>query len=286
MKKLLSYLLVIALVFGMGMSFVNAEGEGNESFTGSGDAGAEATVGDVDAPVYDVEVNWYNFVFDWKYNETAHEYEWMVHQTLDCMPYTHDDLVDMGYDFDNLGEVTFYTDSSCTVVKENFGNANDTYYMLEGAGAPRAFVVIEDMSTNGYIEPSLSWSSEDQYDFTTAAITYSVDVPVCDVVPDYAYDEVTLAHISSDCTGDEIETANAPEGTVFYAYLNDVQELEYTGGEVPITAKRAASGGVLYNGVHDYYEFYLELGLDETKTITTPTPGDTIGTLTITITAH
>ena len=285
MKKVFSYLLVIALVFGMGISFVNAEEYGHESFDGSGDTGAEVTVGDVDVPVYDVEVNWYNFVFDWKYYETTHEYGWMVHQNLDCNAYTFQEIV-----YDDRFGVPFYTDAACSQpvnleITSNY-EQEDVFYTLEGVGDALASITIEDMSTNGYIEPTLTWNAEDKYDFTTVIITYFVDTPVCDVVDSYYYDEVTEAYTNSNCTGDKIETATAPAQTVFYEYLNDFQEVEYTGGEIPTTAKRSAAGGILYYPSYDFYDLHLKLGVDTTKTVTTPTAGDTIGTLTITITAH
>lgn len=44
---------------------------------------ASVTVGEVEVPVYNVEIDWNSFKFDWKYNHETNKYEWQVGTSVD-----------------------------------------------------------------------------------------------------------------------------------------------------------------------------------------------------------
>lgn len=45
---------------------------------GSNSAQSSVTVGEVELPVYSVDINWENLQFDWSYNSETAEYEWIA----------------------------------------------------------------------------------------------------------------------------------------------------------------------------------------------------------------
>ena len=289
MKKLLSYLLVIALVFGMGMSFVNAEGEGNESFTGSGDAGAEATVGNVESAVYDVRISWYNFVFDWRYDDDTLTYNWARHSecTLaEAFDFPGDD--DYAFVYNN----PIYFDAACSEEMEDKEEAityletvgNNGYYWAEQG---EARIEISDLSTGGYVTPSLQWSSEEKYEGTAATFSYLKDQQFCvEVEVEAGLPEGTALYESSSCTGESVTVFDT--NTIYYDW--EVREVatELDGEDVvlPLEAGSNVCGAGCNNRDYavrlDLHHQYDVGNYD----VPTPAANDTIGTVTITIETH
>lgn len=294
MKKLFKYFALVAILFSANIALVNAE---NANVTEAGDTDAEVTVGDVEVPVYDVTINWWDFTYDWKYNKETLSYNWVNHASSCEAISSYSDYLDMKQ-YRDLG--TIYYDNECSEIysgntdtdidieeyfESNAGNVEaKLYYFFKS----EAHMNIEDESTGGYISPSFTWTPEDDYAYTTGLFKYTRKRPVCgEVSPEY-FNEVKSAYTSSDCTGEKILIAGAPSETVFYAYLNDVQEVEIAGGQIPYEDRMSAAGGAVlyYPPMNNYYYVNFDLGVDSTKTVTTPTTGETIGTVTISIETH
>ena len=297
MKKLFNYFMVAALMLTLNVALVSADD--SVEVTEGGDTDATVTVGDVDVPVYNVIISWYNFTFDWKYDSTTNQHGWRTHGTCTAYDTTNTASV-LAEDPNFFNYYSFFEDNACTrpISGQEVAEAMQTgaifyYYVYESphAGEGLGYIIIEDMSEAGYAAPSLSWTPESKYDFTTASFTYEKVVPVCEEIDLATFDYVTEAYATSDCTGEKVSTANPQEGAKFYEFLHGRQDIQYTGGEIPFDARSSVVGGGIYdpnlnNTWKTNYDIHLELGVDTTKTITTPTANDTIGTVTITITTH
>ena len=298
MKKLFNYLLVIALVFGMGMPFVNAEGYGIatgegyghvEGMSESGDIDAEATVGNTQSPIYEVGLSWKNFVFDWKYDYESMTYDWVKHR--ECTPVDNLDLYD---------DYAFYFDAACTegigYKEQAIAHLEDEPYVYYWAEQGYAEVTIMDYSSGGYVTPSLQWLSEEKYEGTKATFSYlKKEASACEAI---AFAEAVpnepYLFTSSDCTGKRVAATN--ENVTYYelVMLSDV-EIELDGEDV--TLPRSAASNVLESGntvLHIENRnciYYVKLELHHqydvgNYTVPTPAVGDTIGTVTITIETH
>ena len=156
----------------------------------------DVTVGDVEEPVYSVDINWGDLSFDWKYDEDNGDHDFKA--TLGCRPLKSDNIYNSGFsgadmaDFlpaaRNLGLV--YSDDTCsTVYYGDIEGGGTIYYSRVEA---KNLVTVLDYSTNGAVDASLSFTAESDYDWVVgktaniAAVTpdgkinyyaYSADVP-------------------------------------------------------------------------------------------------------------
>ena len=282
MKKAFNYLMIVLLLLIVNVVSVNAE---NVNVTEAGNTDAEVTVGDVERPVYDVNISWENFTFDWRYDIENETYKW-THS--DCQPITLDEYMKDSFYEDNI----FATDASCrnviympdedsleklVEIQTEYQGTNLYYHPMAGEGK-MSMIYITDSSTGGHVVPSVIWIPESKYDFTTASFKYIKDVPICISV--YPYDDEEEYFINEDCTGERIRVGNLPSETNFYELSSESFEVDFEGSELPSSAANNAGLGV------KSYQIFMELGVDTTKTITTPTAGDKIGTLTIAIETH
>ena len=230
MKKIILFFAAFLFVVG----FVNAE------VTVEGDSSKNVTVGDVQTPVYAIDIGWSNMIFDWAYLSDTGSYGWKVHPVCD-----YANVLDES-DFDYLSG-TLFTDDECTTEATVYDDEATYYHMSDDFVTANVWMV--DMSTGGTITPSLTYTPNSKYNFTTMSYTY---------------------------TG------------------MDNTEHEFAGGVLPSTSRICAKGdideqtGALICDAVDVkgYSITFTPGIDTTKTITTPTSGETIGTLTFTFTTN
>ena len=290
MKKLFNYLLIIALVFGMGMSFVSAEGDGSDSMTQSGDTDAEVMVGTVETPIYDVEISWYNFVFNWVYDEQNMQYNWsrpmecVAADTLEDLPgVTEQERVQF------VEDNTFYSDSNCTVIVDNPGeyleNVSVTNYVYYLAVTEEARINITDSSTRGYVTPSLLWTSEDKYEGTAATFSYIKEQAYC-ISADSTLLGATTGYNNEDCLGQNDYDWSTAEKLYVQKIAEVATELNGENVVLPLEAASNTCGAGCNN--RDY-AVRLELNHQYdvgNYDVPTPAANDTIGTVTITIETH
>jgi len=51
---------------------------------GNNSTSANVTVGNVEAPVYDIEINWDSLKYDWKYDEETKNFKWFPTYRTNC----------------------------------------------------------------------------------------------------------------------------------------------------------------------------------------------------------
>ena len=226
MKKALIFL--FAFIFALG--FVNAQ-----DVTVGGDSSQNVTVGDVDTPVYEVEIGWSNMVYDWAYLADTGTYGWRVHPGCSYAD------IENAQGFENYTK-QLYTDNTCTTEATTYDSETD-YYYVDYDVASNIWIV--DVSAFGRITPSINYTINNAYNFTTMSFTY-----------------------------DGLDGAQHSLST----------------GTIPDAARICAAGeideqtGAIDCGMHalDAYSINPKLEIDTSKTITTPTSGATIGTITVT----
>ena len=117
----------------------------------------DVTVGDVDETIYQADIYWGDFTFDWKYDEDTSTYD--LQASLQCKDLKgldeNDDDYYNGYeggptklDFINsahsLGRV--YSDENCSTVYTGEIDSHETYYLKY---VPSNFIRVVDTSING-----------------------------------------------------------------------------------------------------------------------------------------
>jgi len=227
MKKLLVFLIAFAFAFG----FVHAE------ITVNGDSTQNVLVGDVETPVYAVEISWTGLVYDWGYLADIGERGWKIHPTCDSI------YVDTSSKFDDYvsNYNGLYSNDTCTT-NASFNGNNYYYYINKNA---KSNINIIDLSTGGALTPSIAFAANSSYNYTTMS---------------YKYEGV--------------------DGSVH----------TFSGGQLPSEARICGAGdedpntgAIICDAKYkNTYIVYPTLGIDTTKTVTTPTEGATIGTITLT----
>ncbi len=149
-----------------------------------GDNNVNVVVGEIDTPVYNVQISWTSMQYNYKYNEETHIYEWVV--TNSCKRLYSDSGQD-GYVVtveDKQNAESLYDDASCTIeytgnVEEEIVN-EEVYEKITGGK-----IVITDASTLGYVIPSITWTSGEGYETVDAniylgrpSVTYDVGAEV------------------------------------------------------------------------------------------------------------
>ena len=131
----------------------------------------DVTVGEVDEPVYSVDIEWGNLIFDWKYNAETNEYNF--ESPKQCVAFIYSGAAT---------EQKMYSDDTCGSLVSNPVGGN-TYYAKEH-GNDR--VVVYDESENGQIKARLSFTPEAKYAWVTGKIGEYIYYPNGD---DYTFEE-------------------------------------------------------------------------------------------------
>lgn len=276
MKKKLLGLALGGLLFSVATN-VNAESTttiDNDNLSNS----QSVTVGNVETPVFNVNVYWGDMSFDWTYNNTTKEYGWTPTKvcTSTGVP-TEENFT--------AGGKEYYSDESCSTKITEY-NASSSYYELEKRSYVR--IGIEDMSERVEIVPSIKWVASEDYSYVDAKIV--ADEIYCTSIPNAeAFELVKSFSLYSDSTCATKTTATTFESGKFYTYARRDQII--TTEEIPDSARISGAGssptydGVEYINFAYLRNFYmLDFNLvNKTTPATTPTKNAVIGTVTISI---
>ena len=277
--KLFASVSIFASLFAVNVQALGVE-EGNNS------ASESVTVGNVQTPVYSVDISWGDFAYDWVYESSTGEYRWEPSDVESCvraLPSVYDENAYTAA----INEGNIYSDSSCSASTNSVAYADiESTTVFTKVTAPGASNInISDASTAGQIVPSVSWTPSTGYDWVTGKFNYS----------DCSFECVSIDDEESFNTAYEIYTDNACstfvdkstlsyQANTYYTKAGGCVYNSITGGEVP---EEAVNGmGVNENGTAvRAYTLDFEIGVDSSKTITTPKAGDTVGTITVSIAA-
>lgn len=291
MKKLLMG------VFGLGLmlSVVSVQAETIDSVANdSNSVDNQVVVGDVATPNYMVDIYWEDLSFDWVYNYETNNFDWEPSKVCS-------EIFDSSENIEQYilsGDMDVYTNDSCTELASEYDSGINEYYYLE----ERTFVpiYISDFSENGQIVPSVEWQSETKYSYVNGKFRYigfscvAVDEEVFEEVYEYGYYDDMYVYSDSNCT-ERIQvdsTTSYEEGM----YSVAIVENELLTSSLPANARIPGMGGPGfdfdsnylsngYTGRGGMYDLSLNLENDPDKEVVTPTAGDTIGAITITINA-
>ena len=272
-KKLLFSILCLVLLLPIG---VKAEGAQSQT----------ATVGNVDVPTYSISMSWGDLTFDWVYDSDSNSFGWKpgdhcVHNFV----YSQEEL--------DKYKDRVYTDADCSKpVTEEFNAEIGSYWVL--LEREEADIVIIDGSTNGKIVPSIVWEPEEKYNETNAEFKYIAQS--CELINSQkVFDLAKEKAIYSDanCTS-QLETVHEYETGKYYTYAYKKNNL--TTEEIPESGRTKISrnnmpeeepcaDGLCFYPYHesDDERYFVSLKLVDGST--TPTPEDTIGTITVKIKA-
>lgn len=265
-------------VFGIGLFALalNVNANTINSVTeGSNTTNATVTVGEVEAPVYEVEVSWDDLTFDWTYNSETNKFGWTPSKV--CVP------VDTS-DFDIYEE--FYTDSTCsTEVTEYIGGTD--YYRLESRKS--ASISIQDYSENGQIVPSIKWNSSSKYEDVVGNFKYYGET--CAVIEsEETFEHLKDRNLYTDSTcSTKVSTTPIFEAGKYYV-LTEREGLNLTSEELPDAARTGGAGDCfggdegMFCSSDDWAGIY-KLSFNLEGGTTNPTSGDEIGTITVSIRA-
>ena len=275
----------------------------NSVTDGSNTTDATVTVGEVAAPVYGADIIWNNLTFNWVYDNAAETFRWKPADACsDAEVYTSDEFNEYSgqlyEDSSCTTEATEYTERDETVCDED-GNCVDAfnpYYHLEER--EEVFIIVRDESENGSIIPSIRWNASSKYEDVSGKFQYRAKTCVKIETEEMfeaaasAWDKNNTDVLFTDSTcdsssglwgGDESITFEKDKYyTLVYPYV------ELTTEERPNDAYGFHwddSTFDEYNIAQQYpFEgFTLKFNLEGGST--TPTAGDEIGTITISIRA-
>lgn len=280
MKKSLLKLLVGIFVFAIGIT-VNAEGTTSipNLENGEGSTNGTVSVGSVETPIYNVNIYWSDLSFDWTYDSDSADYSWTPSKI--CSPYEADNVSATGKNI--------YSDKNCTEIANNVGEESGTpKYYLDSRDS--VFFNIEDSSEHGQIVPSVKWNAASNYSYVDAKFTVYEDF--CVAVPnENVYDVAVNYGIYSDST---CATETTPSGYVENKYYTFARKpVVLTTEELPDSVRVSAAGDstkidgltfVKRDYIRNNYRVDFVLVNKSTPTAT-PTAGDQIGTITVSVRA-
>jgi len=290
MKKRFIITLSIIMALILMPSLVNAEESHYNINTNQNTyANTNVTVGNVagsTGTVYSVDIEWGDLSFDWTYNSSTSQYEWSNESKEVCEPA---ELSEGSFVSSNSSYV-YYQNSNCTTRFIGEVHAGQTIYQKANKAHS---IKIYDYSKNGYVKPSLSWRSAVKYDYTTATFKYEANR--CQVIPAATLQQYInnysgyTVFTDSTCSSNSMYVTSSTynSSTTYYGDpgLGSVYKT-YSGGALPSVARLWLAGS---DDAPDYNEgsmfnIELQLGVDRTKTVNMPNPGETIGYVTILLT--
>ena len=253
--------------------------------TNVSETGQNVTVGEVDVPVYSVDITWGDMTFDYKYNEVTRKYGWREQITCEKLEGGNSSH------FYN-SELKLYSDNACekeldynNMSYEDVVNSG-AYYSVEKDYSAGTIEII-DNSVNGKVQPSISWSSEQNYDFVDANFYYEGTVTRCALLNNlnlfnYLVDNNIPFYTDVKCTleGNAVLGTFDPDNDKYYYKENGGGWVKLEGN---VLTENTAMSSIGENNLN--YRLKLELVNNSSKLLTTPTKGDRIGTVTITINA-
>ena len=266
---------------------------------GTTSASAEAKIGEIEVPVYNVFIIWQDLTFNWAYDEKTQEFGWK--KPAICMEYTQD-ADEADHAMVELG-MELYRDSSCenSIAATGLPEEGSSYYFLYETN--KSTIGIEDFTENGQIVPTVSWTASEKYSYVNGTLEYSIIDSVCQVINSQdmlssAIEEGVTLYSDSNCSNVSDTIQNEYVDNMYYAFI-DVDTTEKVNGDIPDEARHSAMGGYrseysftessYYPGSKDHYYIQLSLENDPEKYAKegmAPVTGDVLGSVTITIRAR
>ena len=220
--------------------------------TGLGSDSKPATVGEVGETIYSVDILWGDMVFDWTYWDAPGTYNFKPR--MSCEKYTlgssqlESRMIYFASDWERL-----YSDSACTERVTDLGagalpNGDPRY--ANGTEfyvkEVNSSIIVHDHSQNGRVKAQVSFTATDDYSWVSA-------------------------HFIEHCT----------ENSLPYGYCQRPDMGSLQGNEL--------ENGYLYTAGFAYYDLlhgYLILLGDDSDRTNVIEPGQTIGNITITVSAN
>lgn len=253
----------------------------NSTVAGSNSSNATVTVGTVEAPVYEVAVIWNDLTFNWVYDSETNDFGWKpvpICYNIDATEENVQGVLDSGS--------KVFTNDTCTERAYSYSSEATAYYVLDERTTTT--IGIEDMSQNGQIVPSIEWNADEKYEDVTANFSYTGEG--CVVLPSEAAFNYAKELGKQLYNGNTCETTVNSEGFIqnnYYVMANTT--LPLTGKEIPDNGRQSAAGSMGVDGISfpptefTRNHYYVHLALEGGST--TPTTGDAIGTITVSIRA-
>ena len=263
-----------------------------ESVTeGENSTNANVTVGEVETPVYNVEIYWDTLTYNWKYNYETNQYEWKVGTTKIC-----DKGISISENDWESFKGTLYTDSTCDtpiteeITHEEYVQNIQNYYKYSG-DIEQNKITILDASKGGEIIPSIKWTSANDYQYVQGNFQYMAEKLFCDPVSEELFenmkqDGTTPIYSDSNCMQEFNYDKNTQYTDTLYYSIGNRRYTDLTTEEIPEDGRLYMAGSIAGPAYENGAYYFLKLNLNNnTNPTTTPKKGDTIGTVTITIKA-
>ena len=252
-------------IIGCGLLFIQTVKAETVNFPEVTETGKNVVVGEVETPVYSVDITWGNMEFDYVYNEVTGKYEWKSELTCEKLESWDKDTY-------NLGWNDIYSDESCTnsATYSSFEEALDSN-AYKGYDDISSSIVITDNSVRGHVAPKLYWTSESDYDYVIGE--FYGDGFECGLIEEdkFPYYKDFAIYSDAACEVSVIDQNPVFGNMPYYGPMTSYKNIQY--GEI--------LKSTLGDQDHSTYVTYLRLKNDTTKEITTPKSGDTIGRVTI-----
>ncbi len=154
MKNKVFSLLLLGAMFALPFS-VNAEEVKPSDFNDS----RNVTVGEVDATVYSVDIEWVNLSFDYKYDKTTNSFSFVP--PLACQAIEANASYGLGrLQEDVANGYGVFDDNTCTTAHTGEFQEGNTYYVQDGFFPT---MQVEDRSINGKIKAKASFTPSGSY---------------------------------------------------------------------------------------------------------------------------
>ena len=117
------------------------------------------TVGDVDATVYSVDVEWGDLSYDWKYDSTTNKFEFR--QPLNCQGVEANANYGIGYlQGERENGVKIFSDSTCSTLFEGEFAEGTVYYAQNGIYSS---IRVLDHSIKGRVKANVEFTPSNSY---------------------------------------------------------------------------------------------------------------------------